>query len=252
MGLTGIIDDVKAAHDEDESLDEMIVRYDTKIIVLHWLVIIFFIPLAYSGLLMLRDWFLRTFNIFGGDLLLDSFDGMVEVHVYSGLALITLGLIHVLVHLRQKEKHILPEDVAAEFKASLETLMYVTLVSRQKETGSASKYKANQRMAYLATMYTIALSALTAVFIFRLHETGSALHVVAGSLVGLLSIYRILYLVREWDGISLKCILWSGKMPMWYIKEEHYNWYLELTGAKEVLPEVEAEVEPPKIPAPSD
>jgi cytochrome b561 len=250
MGISSIIDDVRKAHEEDENLDREIVRYGPKVIGIHWAVIILFIPLAISGGLLLRDWFLMEFNIFGGDLLWETFEGAVEVHVLSGLALVILGIIHIIIHLKQKEKPVLPEDIYTEFKASLQTLMYVTFVSRQKETGSASKYKANQRMSYLATFYTLALSALTAVFIFRLHEVGSALHVVAGTLVGLLSIYRILYLIREWDWIAMKCILWSGKMPLWYIKEEHYNWYLELTEGDNEAPEVEAE--PPKAPVPAD
>ena len=75
-----------------------------------------------------------------------------------------------------------------------------------------------------------ALAAVTAVFIGTIGEAGSAVHVVAGALVAFLAIFRILYLIREWDPIATKCIFKTGTMPLWYVKEHHYLWYVQLKG----------------------
>jgi cytochrome b561 len=245
--------------DEDENPDEEIFRYGRKVIAVHWAVIISFLFLAWTGILLMRDWFLVTFNIFGGDLWFETFDLALEIHIASGVTICLLGLIHILLHVNQKEKPILPKNVASEFKATFETAMWVTFISRQKEGGSSDKYRANQRMSYLAIFYTLSLSAISAVFISVFGETGSAVHVVAGTLVGLLAAFRILYLLRTWDKIAWRSILSTGTMPLWYIKDNHYKWYLELKGIDPEgiddgpqEPEPEPEPEPPKAAAGAD
>ena len=241
--------------EEEENPDEEIFRYGRKVIVVHWAVIIAFFSLALTGILLMRDWFLVTFNIFGGDLWFPTFDGAVGLHVASGVTICVLGLVHIMLHFRQKEKPMLPRNVASEFKATFETAMWVTFISRQKQGGSSDKYQENQRMSYMAIFYTLSLSVVSAVFIYTFGETGSAVHVVSGTLVGLLAAFRILYLIRTWDRIALRCILSTGTMPLWYIEENHYNWYLQLKGMKvdtfESGPET-PEPETPKAAATSD
>lgn len=228
--------------EEEENPDEEIVRYSTKVIAMHWAVVLVFIPLAITGALLARDWFLETFNIFGGDLLIPTPDGTLGAHVVFGASLAVLGIVHILMHVRQKDKPMLPKNVSEEFKDTMDTAMYALFISRQKEGRSSFKYKANQRMSYLATFYTLTLAAVTAVFIGTLGESGSAIHVVAGALVAFLAIFRILYLIREWDPISMRSIFKTGKMPLWYIKEHHYRWYIQLKG------DPDARTEEPEVP----
>ncbi|UCC93407.1 MAG: cytochrome b/b6 domain-containing protein [Thermoplasmata archaeon] len=235
--------------DEDEDPDQEIFRYGRKVIAVHWAVVIAFFVLIWTGILLMRDWFLVTFNIFGGDLWFETFDGAMELHIASGVTICLLGLIHILLHVRQEEKPILPKNVASDFKATFETAMWVTFISRNRESGSSDKYMANQRMSYLAIFYTLSLSAISATFIGIFGATGSAVHVVAGTLVGLLAAFRILYLLRTRERLVWRSILSTGTMPLWYIKENYYNWYLELKGIdpeeitegpKEAEPEPEA------------
>ena len=235
--------------EEEENPDEEIIRYGRKVIAVHWAVIIVFFVLAWTGLLLMRDWFLVTFNIFGGDLLFKTFDGTVELHVASGVTICIIGLIHVMLHIKQKDKPIMVKNVALEFKATFETAMWVTFISRQKEGHSSEKYQDNQRMSYLAIFYTLALSTVSAVFIFTFGEAGSAVHVVAGTLVGLLAGFRMVYLIRSWDGVAMRCILSTGTMPLWYIKEHHYKWYLQLKGEDQKTPEPEPEAPEPDTPS---
>jgi len=84
--------------DVEENPDEEIVRYDTKVIAMHWVVVFVFIPLAVTGLLLARDWCLETFNIFGGDLLFGTPDSALTVHIGSAIALVIVGIVHIMMH----------------------------------------------------------------------------------------------------------------------------------------------------------
>jgi cytochrome b561 len=241
--------------EDEENPDEEIFRYGKNVIAVHWAVIIAFFILAWTGILLMRDWFLLQFNIFGGDLWFNTFDLAVEIHVASGVTICIIGLIHIMMHIKQKDKPMLPQNVASEFKATFDTAMWVTFISRQREGRSSDKYQANQRMSYLAIFYTLGLSTVTSVFIFTFGEAGSAVHVVSGALVGLLAAFRMLYLIRTWDRIALRSILSTGTMPLWYIEKHHYNWYLQLTGRDQEKAGVEPkEPEPdtPSTPVPTD
>jgi cytochrome b subunit of formate dehydrogenase len=241
--------------EDEENPDEEIFRYGRKVIAVHWAVVIAFFPLAWTGILLMRDWFLVTFNIFGGDLWFPTFDMAREIHVASGVSIAILGLIHILLHIKQKEKHILPKNVSKEFKATLDTALWVSFISRHREGRSSDKYQANQRMSYIAIFYTLALSTVTAVFIYAFGETGSAVHVVAGTLVGFLAAFRIMYLIRTWDRVAMRAIMTTGTMPLWYIKKHHFNWYQQLRGLEPETPESEPEAPEPDTPgsaAPAD
>ncbi len=49
-------------------------------------------------------------------------------------------------------------------------------------------------------------------------------------LVIFLSMYRILTLIRRHDAVASKCILATGRMPLWYVKKNHFLWYRQLKG----------------------
>jgi hypothetical protein len=147
-----------------------------------------------------------------------------------GLLLLVLGLVHVLLHIGQEEKPILPRDLGEDFRATVHTIRYVVFLSNWDEKGSAHKYKGNQRMSYIATFYTIALAGITGAFVHlgTLGELGVVLHVVSGILVLSLSAYRIAYLLRKREWIAWRSILVSGKMPEWFVMRNHPKWYEEL------------------------
>jgi cytochrome b561 len=106
-----------------------IVRHSPKVIATHWAVIIVYIPLSLTALLLLRDWIFAEFNIFGGNLLIETFDGATETHWGFGILLLIIGLAHVLMHAGQEKKPILPKDVGADFRATVQSLKYVTFLS---------------------------------------------------------------------------------------------------------------------------
>ena len=200
-----------------------------------------YIPLSLTALLLLRDWIFAEFNIFGGNLLIETFEGATETHWGFGILLLIIGLAHVLMHVGQEKKPILPKDVGADLRATVQSLKYVTFLSSWDEKGAAHKYKGNQRLTYVITFYVIALAALTGFMALAglWGEVSTWLHVVSGVMVLLLSTFRIVYLLRKREWIAWRALLRTGRVPEWYVRKNHPRWYEELRPER--VPEAEGE-----------
>ena len=222
-------------------------RYDGRVIGIHWAFLITFMPLLYTGLLLMRDWFIHEFHIHGVDPLLGTFEGTTEYHQYLGVAVLLVGLVHILLHIGQKEKHILPKNVGEDLGANIHNILYIFHMAPREERGAGEKYRRNQRMTYVALVYVVALSAITALILYLdlLGELSIVLHVLAGVLIIFISAYRIAYLIRTHDGVAIKSILATGRMPEWYAKKNHFLWYRSVKGGYKAPPDPEYE----KIPS---
>lgn len=231
--------------EEEREAGREFTRYDGKVIYMHWAVITVFIILIATALLLLRDWFWETFKIVGDDPILSTPSGTDAVHLVLAIVLLVLGLIHLLLHIRQEEKPILPVDVSMDFDRSVHALRYVLFLSRWDEKGAAHKYQGHQRIMYIITFYTISLAAVTGFIALSgwWEDVGSFLHVVAGIMVILIFLYRLVYVFRKRDWIAWRSIFLTGKMPVWYVKMAHPKWYEELVPAAE--PAEGTEEEPP-------
>lgn len=217
---------------KDEGKGAEIERYGAEVIGVHWLFIIFLIPMLYTGLLMWRDWFTHEFHIYGIHYLFPSFEGMETIHLYTGMAVLTVGAAHLLSHYRQREKPILPKNVGVDVAASVQAIFYIFHLSPKPERGAGNKYLRNQRMTYIALIYVLALCGITALPLLLdwVNEMTEVMHIIAGLLLVFLSGYRILYLVRTHDGVAIRSIMVTGTMPEWYVKKHHFLWYKELRG----------------------
>ena len=187
-----------------------IVRYDGRVVYIHWAVIVTFFVLLATSLVLLRDWFWETFKIRGTEPIIRTPDWAADAHLVLAAIVLLLGLLHVLLHVRQERKYILPTNVQADFDRSVHALRYVLFLSSWEEKGSAHKYRGHQRMAYVITFYTIALSAITGAIALwgEWEEMGMLLHVVAGIMV-LLNSYITAY-TEYWGhvlGITLILIV---------------------------------------------
>ncbi len=210
----------------------MIKRYGPEVVAIHWLFTITVIPLLWTGLLLTRDWFIHEFHIHGVDKLVPVFDWVVDYHWYFGVAVLVVGLVHILIHARQKEKHILPRNVGWDLRASIHNILWIFHMVSREERGASHKYKGNQRMTYVATVYVLCLSAITALLVWLdlLGELGLLMHVIAGVLVMFMAAYRILHIIRKHDGVAIKSIYATGKVPDWWAKKNHYLWYRKEKG----------------------
>jgi cytochrome b subunit of formate dehydrogenase len=225
---------------------KMVRRYGTRVIALHWLFIVTFVPMLIAGIFLLRDWFIHEFKIKGGDVnggpYIPTFEGASELHMWAGILVLILGLVHLIIHMFQKEKNIIPWHSHKDFQATLHTLLFVFHLTRREERGSPGKYRGNQKIAYMAAVYTLTLTAITVLIVWLDllgEEMGMIMHVVAGILVGLVAGYRILYIIRKHDRIALKCILASGRMPEWYVRKHHYLWYKKVIAGHSLASGIE-------------
>jgi cytochrome b561 len=214
-------------------------RYGARVIVVHWLFVLTFIPLVFTGCLLLRDWWAAEFHVYGIDPVLPTFDGASTLHAYLGAVVLVIGLSHVLLHIRQRERPILPRKVGQDLGASIHNILYIFHLVARQERGAGEKYRGNQRMTYIALAYCLSLSGLTALVV-RLDVAGGLavlMHVCAGILILALSAYRILTLIRKHDAVATRCILATGRMPVWYVRKNHFLWYRQLRGGYDAPPE---------------
>jgi cytochrome b subunit of formate dehydrogenase len=218
-------------------------RYSKIVVLEHWLMMIFLVPLALTGLFMVRDWFVHEFHIHGAENYLPTLEFTSDFHLYAALGLLFVGAIHLTVHAGQKEKPILPKNTMVEVKSALYSLMFLVFLTKKPERGSGDKYRKGQRIFYGFTIYVLGLGAITGFLLWAgiLKELMVVAHIVAGVLVLLVGVHRIAFEIRRHDKVAIRCIGFTGTMPEWYVKKNHRAWYEEMVGR-----EVTDSQEPPK------
>jgi cytochrome b subunit of formate dehydrogenase len=216
-------------------------RYGMEVVGVHWLFMVFVYPLVITGWFMLRDWFLETFRILHAFKVFPTYEWTPEVHTLVGVCLVFVGLIHLFVHAYQREKPMLPRDTGRDLKASMHNIMFLFYMAKRPTRGAEGKYRGDQRMTYVATVYTLFLSAITAAFVMAgwLGETGLILHIIAAVLFLFLSAYRILSLLRGSDRVISRSILATGTVPEWYAKKHFFGWYRKSRGGYKPPPEID-------------
>lgn len=193
---------------------------------------IFLVPLALTGLFMVRDWFIHEFHIYGAEMIIPTPDFTSDIHLYAAFGLLVVGLIHLVAHAGQKEKPILPKNTMNELKSAMYSLMFLVFLTRKQERGSGGKYKKSQRIIYAFTIYILGLGAITGFLLWAgiLKEQMIIVHIIAGTLVLLVGIHRLALVVRNHDKVAIRSIGFTGTMPKWYVKKNHRAWYLEIVG----------------------
>ena len=225
-------------------------RYGGAVIGVHWAFMLTFLPLLFTGTLLMRDWFNVQFKVYGVHELLPTPAGTLQLHIWLGLAVLVIGAVHIALHINQREKHIIPRDVGKDLAGALHNILYMLHLSRIEERGAHEKYRGEQRMTYVALLYTVSLAAITAGMAYApgMRDLAIVMHVIAGVLLLWLALYRVLGLVRKHDGVALRSILWKGTMPEWYVKKNHILWWRQLGGRYAPPPDIDfdalAEVPP--------
>ena len=130
----------------------------------------------------------------------------------------------------------LSKDTNIEFKAMVHSFLYMIFMASREEAGSADKYRDNQRMFYLCTIYTIGLMGISVLIMYLgyLGDLGLLVHIVAGLLLVFLVAMKFAYLIRKRDFVAIKCIMMTGKMPEWYVKKYHFRWYRDIQDRRPV------------------
>jgi cytochrome b subunit of formate dehydrogenase len=230
--------------------DSEIRRYGKMVVFEHWLMIILVLSLSFTGLLLIRDWFIHEFHIYGAEMYIPTPSFTLTLHGYVAFGLLILGAIHLIVHVGQREKHILPKHSSVELRHAIYSLMYLVFLTRKQERGSGEKYLRSQRIIYAFTIYVLGLGAITGFLNYTgvLGEPMHIAHITAGVLVILVVVHRIALIIRKRDKVALRSVLKTGTMPEWYVKKNHRAWYEDMVGSDiseimEQIPEMPESIE---------
>lgn len=208
-------------------------KYEPIVLIEIWLFTIFIVGLLITGLPLLRDVLYDFMGIYGG-LLFETPVGFEFLHSIFGFILIIVGLMHIAIHLGDKNKELLTKNPAKDFKAFFHSLFYLFYLSRREVTSGGERYSGRQRIVYLALVYTIGLAAISGMVLFIFSPTNEVssiftfTHVVAAIFIILILLFHLAINIRHHDITALKCSYISGKLPLWYIKKNHKIWYRKI------------------------
>jgi cytochrome b subunit of formate dehydrogenase len=210
-------------------------RYGKIVVLEHWLAMIFVLILSFTGIFLLRDWFVHEFHIYDPELYISTPSFTSDFHLYGAFLILVTGIIHLAAHVAQKEKHILPKFDYIELKSAIYSLLFLVFLAKRQERGSDEKFLKSQRIIYIFTIYVLLLAGITgfAYYAGIIEEQMLIAHLVSGVLVILVVIHRIALVIRKRDGVALRSVLASGTMPRWYIKKNHRIWYDEIERNEE-------------------
>ena len=198
-----------------------------------WLFTLSIAIVTISGLFLLRDWLFSSLGVYG-DVFIPTPSGSKTIHLCSGGMLVVISLFHILIHLRSKDRSLLPVNTMRDLKSFLHSGMYMIGISRREERGTQGKFNGRQRIVYICLAYIMGLAMITGFLYYFgiLGHSVALVHVIPGGLTFMVVLFQFLMMIRNHDAIRLKATFITGKLPMWYIRRNKPLWYEELRPAR--------------------
>jgi len=195
-------------------------------------VIIFIV--AISGLFLMRDWLFLNFGIYG-DKFIATPKGILNVHIWSSLIFILLGLLHLAIHIFSKDKEILPKKTLQDFKSFLHSGLFLIGFARQEDYRTSSRFSGRQRITYIALVYVLGLAAITGLlFYINLFPNDLLLiHIIPAGLSIMVLLFHFLITIRMHDIVGLRCAFIDGKIPRGYARKKSPIWFKEINKERE-------------------
>jgi len=198
-----------------------------------WLFTLAIAIVTISGLFLLRDWLFSSFGVYG-DVYIPTPAGSKTIHLCSGGSLAVISFFHIIIHLRSKDRALLPVKTMRDFKSFLHSGMYLIGLSRREERGTQGKFNGRQRITYICLVYILGLAIITG-FLYYFEILGHSValvHIIPGGLTFMVVLFQFLMMIRNHDGIRLKATYITGKLPLWYIRRNKPLWYEKLRPAQ--------------------
>ncbi len=213
-------------------------------VAINWLVLVLLAGVVISGGILFKEFLFHELDIYGGILNeIPHFSWMIDIHMYSAIGLLGVGLLHVILNIGRKEVEILPKNPAKEIKGVIHTFLFLMFLAPREEMGSHGKYQGHQRLSYIAFIFKVGVLGITAgiMQISFLHEYGFLIHIIMGIFLIWFVFYRGSLHLRKRDKVKFRAYFVTGTLPEWYVRKYHYLWYRELTGRLYQDPPVEIE-----------
>ena len=215
----------------------MVKKYSGVQIVEHWIAFILIMGLMVSGLLPYLNEFVEEALGSRGGYRLPEIG--VGYHFDFAVLLMVLCLVHLVIH--SKNRAILSSFPKKDLRNSFHSVLYFFLMAKKPERGSGEKYRGNQKITYLGFAFTIGLLVISGLIMRfypqMLHEHFMEdpirlTHIYGAFMLFIVVLWHFGIAIRKRDWIAMKAIFVTGKLPLWYVRQNHKIWYEETFGQK--------------------
>lgn len=202
------------------------------------MILILAIILLITGLIPFYNWFILEMNIYY-DISLPEIANSMFIHRLFGAVFIILILFYMSYHL-VSDRNIVSSNPKGDVKSFINSISFTFLLSNRRQIGEGGIYHRSQKILFLLFIYSIGLIIISGLllyleeflteeaFKYSMDNGFLITHILAVIIIIILVIILIANIVRKWDGVALKCMLITGKVPLWYVKKNHKLWYEEL------------------------
>ena len=227
---------------------EEVRKYKKITVIEHWLFLTAVFGLMATAFPNFLNWFLPEIAIFDVvfptlpiiTLDLGSMAFSID-HYLFGYLLVGLSIGHVIYHLNTKDESLITSktrDMKMEFSSLIRSFFYFFGLFKTEDNGGGEKILARQRANYLSLLFTLGLLVLTGLLLmfpvdFLSHHTIFATHILAACVSVVIIMVHLAFVIRNHDPVSLNTIFISGKVPLWYVKENKMAWFRSLSKKAE-------------------
>jgi formate dehydrogenase gamma subunit len=227
-------------------------KYDKSLVLSHWLMIILVLLLLITGGLPFYNWFTLEMTLYNAEL--PELPYSLQMHSIIGVIFVFMTFYYLLTFLKRDDQNIITQEPGIDVRSFYNSFSYIIGLKKRKEVGEGEKYHRSQKILFLLFVYTIGLMIISGIILFILSLTTGELvepsldngifltHILTMFIFIILTFFFIGLLLRKLDGVAIKSILVTGKVPLWYIKKNHKQWYFKLSEGKRPKKRYESEL----------
>jgi cytochrome b subunit of formate dehydrogenase len=215
-------------------------KYSIFTIFAHWILLISVLGLIFTGGFPLLNSALSLLVI--DNLSIPELPYSTFIHNIFGFVLV-FGIVFVIFTHSINLKDILSGKVIKDIGAFIRSFLYIIFLEDRLESGGSAKFYGYQKVTFILTIFALWMQIFSGLLLFFDPISGSnvsqvfmgsiqKIHLVGAILLVLLVLYHLIMAIRRLDKLSLKCIFYNGKIPLWYVKKNHRLWYENITVEK--------------------
>lgn len=223
--------------------NNIIKKYSSVAVIEHWLFLFLGIGLVLTAVPSFINSFLIELHIYNVSIP-TPFDS-ASTHKMLGGSLILLSLFHLFYHSVKSDRQILSKSPLKDIKEFLHSLLFMIGFARKETYITDEKFNSIQKVTYISLVYCGGLSLATG-FILVLDSPASEAkywdngilltHVITSIMIFFIVLYHILITLRKKNWVAMKSIFLHGRIPIWYVKKFHRNWYDKLVNEGKITP----------------
>ncbi|UCH88598.1 MAG: cytochrome b/b6 domain-containing protein [Thermoplasmata archaeon] len=214
--------------------DGKVCKFSIPMVLLHWILIIVVTILLITGFIPFFNWVISSLYMY--DFSFTELPNSALWHKIQGISFVILVIIYIGLHSKTSD-NIISKDFGSDVRSFNNNLMFnFGLVNRHKESKGDSSLQ-TQKILLILFIYSIGLLMISGIGIYlnSMLNDGTfnyswespifITHILSAFIFLMLVIIFIASFIRKLDWIAIKSILFTGKVPLWYVKKYHRLWY---------------------------